>query len=209
MRTGPNWPRLLFVLCLTCLGFILLSNSCVANAAHLSAQRQKEFSKSLLLYSPEFSSAFQDPDASNIIIVSTVDGLLHGVDITNGKILWTLDERSSGDKHTPGKDKLRKDGITLTEGQQVGEEVKNEDINQELPTYTDFEEDEVKEEPRPLHQVFVVEPAGQGNLYMFEPGKSVKVREVSYLILSYPFLSFFSFFSFFSFYLPLKGSIGF
>ena len=100
--------------------------------------------------------AFQQLEAKDVIIINTLDGCIHGIKKSNGKLLWS---------------RLIKEGSMI----------KVEDTSHQ-PGPSDNDYDGETSISEPLHQskvIFIPEPAGDGDLYYVEPGQKMKKFDVS------------------------------
>jgi outer membrane protein assembly factor BamB len=89
--------------------------------------------------------------AKDVIVVTTLDGWIHGVKKSNGEILWGIQQ-----------DPMIK--------------VKSESKSQ--PKYTSNQELIVAQKGTTFNEkqtIFIAEPAGNGDLYYVEPGSAMKV----------------------------------
>lgn len=92
--------------------------------------------------------------AKDVMIVTTLDGWIHGVKKSNGEILWGIKQ----DPMIKIKNEL-KSNIKYTSNQELIVAPKGA---------TTFNEKQT---------IFIAEPAGNGDLYYVEPGSTMKVSK--------------------------------
>ncbi len=142
-----------------------------------SANPSQELSNSIVyssilsdtsLQSAESSSNFKKTD---IIMVTTLDGLIYGVDRITGAVIWTQKNIWGPPVHTKGMRAQRKQTSTdNSESNKIQDENNERDEKQNIK---DFYED----------GIYIPEPVGDGNLYHYIPGQAIKVGLSQYLML--------------------------
>jgi hypothetical protein len=93
----------------------------------------------------------------DVLVVTTLDGWIHGLKKSNGEILWGIKEGPAikiNDKTNSGeKNSMRKDLVLAESGYANGISGGN--------------------------TIFIAEPAGNGDLYYIEPGSGLKVLSLN------------------------------